>query len=594
MIEKMKRVILVCLAEDQDSTLAALRDLEIMHVQPLDSSESTELAQAIRQREAAERLRFTVSDLKPDGDGDEFADMSAEEIGATGAELLEAIAKAREGIDHWQRVEEQLRPWGDFDAELLERLRQQEGLTITLCAAPEAAAPAGAPAEAVMVELARHEGTLYFAVVGQGEISAELPEAKLPEGTLREAQDSLARCTKELAEHEGRLAELAHHDDKLGELCLMHLDSCELLATRDGMGEADRFVYVGGYVPEARIEALTAAARSEGWGLMINDPAEDDRDVPTLIRYPAWVKPIKAVFDLIGIMPGYREVDCGALFLVFFSFFFAVLISDAAYGAIILALTLAVWAKFKRLPKEPFILMVIMALVTIVWGVLTGVYFGAQRLPAALESMVVKPLQSEAFFMKFCFLVAVIHLTLAHLWNVMIFRRSLKLLNQIGWIMVIWANFFLANALVLAEEFPTFCWYLYIGGAVLVIVFNNPSRKIGELLSGGVMDILMNGINSLVDVISYVRLFAVSSAALALEISFNQMAADVGMDNWLRGLMAAAILVAGHGLNILLGFMSVLVHGIRLNTLEFSGHLGLEWSGVSYAPFHRTTTKNQR
>jgi len=272
MIEKMKRVVLVCLAEDQDSTLAALRDLEIMHVQPLDSNESTELARALRQRESAERLRYAVAGLEAEAEGDdEFAALSPAEAGEKGVELLDAMTAAREGIDHWQRLEEQLSPWGEFDAELLERLRQQ-GLTIALCSAPESDAPTGPPEGAVLVEVARREGTLYYAVVGQGEIAADLPQTKLPEATLREAQDNLARHTKELAEFEKRLARLADHDDKLSDLCLEHADNCELLATRDGMGEADRFAYVGGYVPDARIEALTESARSEGWGLLSTSP----------------------------------------------------------------------------------------------------------------------------------------------------------------------------------------------------------------------------------------------------------------------------------------------------------------------------------
>jgi V/A-type H+-transporting ATPase subunit I len=33
--------------------------------------------------------------------------------------------------------------------------------------------------------------------------------------------------------------------------------------------------------------------------------------------------------------------------------------------------------------------------------------------------------------------------------------------------------------------------------------------------------------------------------------------------------------------------MGVLVHGVRLNTLEFSAHLGLQWSGTAYRPFGR-------
>jgi len=49
--------------------------------------------------------------------------------------------------------------------------------------------------------------------------------------------------------------------------------------------------------------------------------------------------------------------------------------------------------------------------------------------------------------------------------------------------------------------------------------------------------------------------------------------------------MAALILFLGHTLNILLALMAVVVHGIRLNMLEFSGHLDMEWSGIKYEPF---------
>jgi V/A-type H+-transporting ATPase subunit I len=54
------------------------------------------------------------------------------------------------------------------------------------------------------------------------------------------------------------------------------------------------------------------------------------------------------------------------------------------------------------------------------------------------------------------------------------------------------------------------------------------------------------------------------------------------------GLISAFILFFGHTLNIIMGAMSVIVHGVRLNMLEFSGQLGMEWSGVAYKPFKET------
>ena len=35
----------------------------------------------------------------------------------------------------------------------------------------------------------------------------------------------------------------------------------------------------------------------------------------------------------------------------------------------------------------------------------------------------------------------------------------------------------------------------------------------------------------------------------------------------------------------MLNALSVLVHGVRLNVLEFSGHLDMEWAGIGFDPF---------
>ena len=46
-------------------------------------------------------------------------------------------------------------------------------------------------------------------------------------------------------------------------------------------------------------------------------------------------------------------------------------------------------------------------------------------------------------------------------------------------------------------------------------------------------------------------------------------------------------LLPAHLLNFALGLVAVFAHGVRLNLLEFSNHVGLEWSGREYVPFAR-------
>ena len=50
---------------------------------------------------------------------------------------------------------------------------------------------------------------------------------------------------------------------------------------------------------------------------------------------------------------------------------------------------------------------------------------------------------------------------------------------------------------------------------------------------------------------------------------------------------AVLILIVGRTLNVAMGALSVVVHGVRLNTLEFSQHKGLEWSGFPYSPLRK-------
>jgi len=92
-------------------------------------------------------------------------------------------------------------------------------------------------------------------------------------------------------------------------------------------------------------------------------------------------------------------------------------------------------------------------------------------------------------------------------------------------------------------------------------------------------------ISSFGDIVSYIRLFAVGYASVVLASTFNDMAVSVGFNSIITSLAAALILFLGHGLNIILGFMAVIVHGVRLNMLEFSGQMGMEWSGKEYTPF---------
>jgi V/A-type H+-transporting ATPase subunit I len=178
-----------------------------------------------------------------------------------------------------------------------------------------------------------------------------------------------------------------------------------------------------------------------------------------------------------------------------------------------------------------------------------------------------------------------VHLSIAHLWNIVRKINSGQAFVDLGWLFCTWALYTVVLELVLdVTLFPfvkTANMPLLGIGVVSIII--------GLLLTKsyiGIITLFLDVISNFVDIISYIRLYAVGAASLAVAQAFNEMALGVGFEGF-ASLGAALILFAGHGLNIILGAMGVMVHGIRLNTLEFSGHAGVEWAGIHFNPFRK-------
>ena len=71
------------------------------------------------------------------------------------------------------------------------------------------------------------------------------------------------------------------------------------------------------------------------------------------------------------------------------------------------------------------------------------------------------------------------------------------------------------------------------------------------------------------DALSYLRLFALGLASAQLAITFNQLAADVSSVRGVGLLLGLMVFLAGHTLNLVLGIVGGVVHGLRLNCIEF-------------------------
>jgi V/A-type H+-transporting ATPase subunit I len=580
MIVEMKRLTLICLSSQREDTLRKLQDMGVVHVTSLKPPDSraletsrNHLAYIKRALETMPRKTVTA----PSG-------VPSDVVVSLVWTMLQDKKDIEHDLDELRQERNRIAPFGEFDPGMIVGLRQH-GVFVTLYAV-SLNLEVKAPDHAALVEISRDKTTAYLALFARDE-QAALPvtEFRLPDRSLKDLDDQimemearLADCIASLKIHEGDHVAVAMLRDQLE-------DTVHFLEARDGMGSAAPIAYLRGYIPADHAGDLLEAARCEGWGVNIEVP-EPDEDVPTKILNPKWIKPIEAVLKGINVLPGYREADMSAAFLVFFSLFFAILIGDAGYGLLFLLGTRIARCKFPTAPSEPFHLLTLTSACTIVWGVITGTYFGAATIPGVLEGLRVNWLGDTNNMMSLCFLIGAIHLTVAHGWNILRMFPSPQALAQLGWIGMTWTMYFVAHMLVLSQELPGVIPWVAAAGAVLILAFMTPPEKFKSEWFNHVM-FPLNIVSNFVDVVSYIRLFAVGFASLAVAQAFNAMAMGGGISGPVAALGAALILFLGHALNIVLGAMGILVHGVRLNTLEFSSHLGVQWTGRAYEPFAR-------
>jgi V/A-type H+/Na+-transporting ATPase subunit I len=597
MIVPMKRLTLVCLTSDRPSAMYQLRDLGVVHVTDRRPPTGEELDE-LRARLAGEQRALAA--LPAGGgargvDGAEASGGVALEAGAVVEEVLRLLDRRDELAVRAAELRRELAryaPFGEFDLEEVLAL-ERAGVWTALAVAPPDELPT--PGGVTVTELGRDRGASYVLLASSGgapepadDPGAGFERVPWPERPLAAVRDELSAAEVEDDAATTRLAELAAVRAAVADRAAQTADAVRLCEARDGMEDAGELSVLSGYVPSPQQEAVRGAAAAHGWGVLFSDPSPGE-DVPVLLSQSRFVRPVLTVFDFLHIYPGYWEADPGWVFLPFFSLFFAMIVGDAGYGILLLALAAVLQWRLKRVPRHMFAMMYIVGAATVFWGVVMGSYFGFSG-PAPLAGLQIAWLKDRDNLIDLCFFIGAVHLSFAHVWNLtsLVRERSwFRVPCQAGWLMVVWSMFFLARQAVLGRTMPSFLLYTLLAGIVLVAAFMKTPREVkAEWIDHAMLPLTMIG--SFVDILSYIRLFAVGYAGVAVLAAFNDMAAGIGFGSVPAAIAASLLLLFANALNIVLAGLGVLVHAVRLNTLEFSTHKGLAWQGYTrYTPFAR-------
>lgn len=607
MIEKMKAVCIVAQDSHKEELLTTLRDLGILHIAEKQAAD----ADVLKRFSMLSHLSLELKDYAKEENGETttLSDEQFEQMYQNTVRALEQMTMIKEKRTDLVLEAERIKMWGDFDAPLVKRLCDQLDLHFYRMEKKEYKR-IKQDAHIKWIRLSPVEKMETVAVFGRLDTSVRAMEFVIPPKGLSQLQEEIKNCELQLSSCEAVLREAAGHLNSYAAQLLKTQNDAEYSSADRSLAYQNGLVWITGYIPDAEKEAFINAAKEHNWAWLINDVQQGDENVPTKIRYNKLTALIKPVFDILGTVPGYAEYDISFWFLAFFTLFFAMIIGDAGYGLLFLIGTVAVHIKNKHVTNVT-LLFYLLSGATVVWGALTGTWFGlegAMNIPL-LKSLVIPSFANYPEYfglsatttqnsvMKFCFSIGVIQLALACVMNIKrkICRHNLSWLSDLGWLLSISALYLMVLYLVIGQNIQLGIVGAVVGlGFLLVVLFGGmePGKTFGQGLKAGLgntFTAFLDTISAFGNVMSYIRLFAVGMASLAIAQSFNNMAS--GFHGALV-IVGAIIMIIGHVLNIVMGFLSVVVHGVRLNLLEFSGQLGMEWSGTAYNPF-RDRTKNK-
>jgi len=343
------------------------------------------------------------------------------------------------------------------------------------------------------------------------------------------------------------------------------------------LDDEDLFV-VQAWLPLQKISEFKAFAKTNGLVLMLEDIQEQDHP-PTLLENSELLAGGEEVVKFYQT-PAYDGWDPSIVLFFSFAFFFAMILSDAGYAAFFGLLLALKWRSLgkNRQGSRIRILALVTIIFSIIWGVLTGGYFGFSP-PEGSFAKSLKILEINDFdsMMRLSIAVGTVHIILANLIKAYQFKTSNAGLVAWGWICLVVGGFTLwlvnshfLNSLLANNVAITL---LIMGGGIVLFFSGDRTIKTPKDALWQILDGLKNitGITKIFgDILSYMRLFALGLASASLALTFNQLAEQVySSASGLGLLLSLLILIFGHTLNLMLCLMSGVVHGLRLNFIEF-------------------------
>lgn len=485
-----------------------------------------------------------------------------------------------------------LEPWGDFSVEELEAL-QAKGLHVAFFRVTQRVFDQLSLENVYHQVISRRKGEIFFIALSLEPVSLNIPEERIPSKSLSRLREELVSKNEELKGIEKEYSGLASNRETLirSETELTNLLAHRRAALNTESELEGRLFILQCWSPLPEKELTEKIGTSFTFYHYSEEPTDDDVVPVAMFNKPAF----DSGEDLVKVYsyPSYKDFDPSGFVLYCFAVFFGMIIGDAGYGFTLLVITFLLQRKFKS--SSPFAvrffrLNYFLSLSTVIFGVLGAGYFGISISPENPLSKVMlldfstKEGQNQVMLLSIIF--GMIHISMA----LLVKFKNVRDFAALGWVPVIWGGYFMISSRMGKGVVNTPAEIVFFLGLLTVFLFSSSRKNILLRILEG-LNGLLGIVQIFADILSYLRLFALGIATMYMAQTFNMLAGSLVQSvPWIGYVFALLILLVGHSINLVLGVMGGIIHGLRLNFLEW-----YRWcfvgDGLVYKPFRIIKTR---
>ncbi|QKQ98013.1 hypothetical protein GKQ38_00545 [Candidatus Nanohaloarchaea archaeon] len=422
------------------------------------------------------------------------------------------------------------------------------------------------------------------------ERSFELPEGDYsgtPESIVSNAQSQKEEYREEIEQVESELEDIAHEwRGKLETADEYLTERIEKAEVPLKFGTTENTFIIEGWIPSESFDDFEerVAEVTEG---KVHIQKEEGDNPPVQHDNNRFVQPFESLTDLMAV-PRHDELDPSVILMLTFPLFFGFMIGDFGYGLSTFAIFYAGYRMIDG-AEEIFKSLMYASIATMAFGLAFGDAFGYMIFGS-------HSILAEQFGLHVFSQIPVLFHRAEHLGQVFTISALIGLVHvNLGYLIGAYNEFnrhgikeaLLEKGSWIALEAGAALWY-FVGmeAGLPVILLSVITLYLGEGIEGVVeIPSLMSNI------LSYLRLFGVSVAAVSLAVVVNSLAEPLFQSGTVLGItLGLVVLVFGHTFNSFIKIIEGFLQGIRLHYVEMFGKF-YEGGGKKYAPFGAEASK---